>query len=260
MTIEEYLMYKPKQMDLTRSCNFKKRAGCSKVAYVRYQESYFDPLYHGRDEVLEYPESVKDEYYRLPHLKPCFQTPQQCTKFNSISHYSSEEVDIDNMNLEEYELYELAMSKRKSEVNNDNMTIEFCDQSPFTPNPPLDKKEFNLEEVLDDLLRTEAENLRRMKQEKVQNRCDDEKSGLKGPSSTLTGWFLQKNFITSPMINALEVLSSHTFVKFLKHIDLVLPWSSLDVERWITLVRVDHASLLADRFLGSTVVVGLFGK
>ncbi|GKD56353.1 hypothetical protein Tco_1289740, partial [Tanacetum coccineum] len=113
MTLNEYLMYEVKQRDLTRSCISRKRGGCSKVALVRYQESYFYPLYLGRDEVLEYSESNeeidKDEYCRLSHLLPCFQTPQLCTKFNSIPHNSSEEVDINNMTLEEYEIYELAM-------------------------------------------------------------------------------------------------------------------------------------------------------
>nr|GEV19573.1 hypothetical protein [Tanacetum cinerariifolium] len=66
MTIKEYLMHKPKQKDLTRNCNSKKKGGCFKVAHVRYQKSYFDPLYRGRDEVLEYPEPDEDEYYRLP--------------------------------------------------------------------------------------------------------------------------------------------------------------------------------------------------
>ncbi|GJW31851.1 hypothetical protein Tco_0051883 [Tanacetum coccineum] len=182
MTIEEYLRYKRKQKDLTRSFNSTKRGGCSKVAPVRYQESYFDPLYNGMDGILEYQESDEDENYRLPPLKPCFQTPQLCAKFNSISHYSSNEVDIDYMTLEEYELYELAMSKRKSKVDNDSMTIEeyelymamkcsktstlqnsthgftsqFSDQSPFTPNPSLDKKDFNLEKVLNVLFRIGA--------------------------------------------------------------------------------------------------------
>ncbi|GJU64724.1 hypothetical protein Tco_1246559 [Tanacetum coccineum] len=131
-----------------------KRGGCSKVATVRYQESYFDPLYHGRDEVLEYPESNKeinvDEYYRLPPLHPCFQTPQPCTIFNFISRYSSEEVDIDSVTLEEYELYKVAMSKRKRS---------------------------QLEEILDDLFRIRVENLKRMEQEEVHNGCNDEKSG-----------------------------------------------------------------------------------
>ncbi|GJS47193.1 hypothetical protein Tco_0597314 [Tanacetum coccineum] len=65
-----------------------------------------------------------DEYYRLPPLLPCFQTPKPCTKLDSISHYNKREVDIDNMTLKEYERYELTMSRRKSEVDIDSMTIE----------------------------------------------------------------------------------------------------------------------------------------
>ncbi|GJU48263.1 hypothetical protein Tco_1217818 [Tanacetum coccineum] len=104
------------------------------------------------------------------------------------------------MTLEEYEQYELAISKRKSEVDNDIMTIDerklymamqcskisglknlthgftsmFFYQPPHTPNPPLDKKDLSLEETLDDLFRIGAKNLRRMEQE-VQHGCDEEK-------------------------------------------------------------------------------------
>ncbi|GJX53966.1 hypothetical protein Tco_0282335 [Tanacetum coccineum] len=52
MTLNEYLMYEAKQRDSTRSCTSRKRGVRSKGSHVRYQESYFDPFYHGRDEVL----------------------------------------------------------------------------------------------------------------------------------------------------------------------------------------------------------------
>ncbi|GJX69071.1 hypothetical protein Tco_0304798 [Tanacetum coccineum] len=106
------------------------------------------------------------------------------------------------MNLEEYERYELAMSKRKSEVDIDSMTIEeyelymamqcsntsglhnrihgftsqFVNQSLHTHNPLLDEMNLSLEEILGDLFRIGAENLRRREQE-VSNVCDDKKSG-----------------------------------------------------------------------------------
>ncbi|GJX58203.1 hypothetical protein Tco_0289593, partial [Tanacetum coccineum] len=71
-----------------------------------------------RDEVLVYSDSDEEdeEYYRLSHVLPYFQTPQPCTRFNFITHSSSEKVDIDNMTIEEYERYELAMSWRKSGI------------------------------------------------------------------------------------------------------------------------------------------------
>ncbi|GKA31595.1 hypothetical protein Tco_0717900 [Tanacetum coccineum] len=99
-----------------------------------------------RDEVLVYSDSDEEdkEYYRLSHVLPYFQTPQPCTKFNFITHSSSEKVDIDNMTIEEYE------------------------------STPLDKKDSGLDEILDDLFRIRAENLKRIEQEKVQNGCDDD--------------------------------------------------------------------------------------
>nr|GEY85971.1 hypothetical protein [Tanacetum cinerariifolium] len=101
-----------------------------------------------------------------------------------------DEVDVDNMTLEEYERYELAMSKRKSEVDIDNMTIEeyelyiplmvlhpsFFNQSPHTPNPPLDEKDLSLEEIFSDLFGKGAKNLKRKEQKEVQNVCADKKS------------------------------------------------------------------------------------
>ncbi|GJR88974.1 hypothetical protein Tco_0212985 [Tanacetum coccineum] len=59
------------------------------------------------------------------------------------------EVDIDNMTFEEYERYELAMSKRKNKVDIDNINIEEIGSA----------------------------YLKRMEQEEVQNGCDDEEAG-----------------------------------------------------------------------------------
>ncbi|GJW02624.1 hypothetical protein Tco_1561480 [Tanacetum coccineum] len=110
MTLDEYLMYEAKHRDLNYVCGVD-------INTITRKE-YMDLRYE--DEVLEYLESDEeidvDVYYILPPLNPCFQTPQPCTKFDSISHNGSEEVFIDNITLEEYELYELAMSKKESEV------------------------------------------------------------------------------------------------------------------------------------------------
>ncbi|GJR82783.1 hypothetical protein Tco_0153568 [Tanacetum coccineum] len=71
-----------------------------------------------RNRILVYPDSDEEdeEYYSLPPLLPCFQTPQPCATFNSVHHNSHSEVDIDNMTLEDYVRYELAMSSMKSEI------------------------------------------------------------------------------------------------------------------------------------------------
>ncbi|GJS27541.1 hypothetical protein Tco_0488161 [Tanacetum coccineum] len=93
-----------------------------------------------RNRILVYPDSDEEdeEYCSLPLLLPCFQTLHPCATFNSMHHNSNKEVDIDNMTLEEYARYEVAMSN----------------------------------EILDDLFRIGAENLRKTEHE-VSHRCDD---------------------------------------------------------------------------------------
>ncbi|GKE23808.1 hypothetical protein Tco_1435320 [Tanacetum coccineum] len=49
--------------------------------------------------------------------------------------------------------------------------IEFC-QSQHPPNPPLDKEDSSLDEILDDLFKIGVENLRKM-EHKIPNRFDD---------------------------------------------------------------------------------------
>ncbi|GJZ82166.1 hypothetical protein Tco_0647160 [Tanacetum coccineum] len=55
-------------------------------------------------------------------------------------------------------------------------TLKFFTQSPHTPNTLVDKKDFDFDEILDDLFRIGAENLKRMGHDTVQNRCDDDTS------------------------------------------------------------------------------------
>nr|GEW59423.1 hypothetical protein [Tanacetum cinerariifolium] len=119
-------------MDLTRSYTSRKSVA---------------PL---RNKILVYPESDEEdkEYWSLPHLLLCFQTPQHCATSNSIHHNVHNEVDIDNMTLEEYARYEVAMSSKK------------------------DENDSSLEEILDDLFSVGAENLKKTEHE-VQHRCDD---------------------------------------------------------------------------------------
>nr|GFB00183.1 hypothetical protein [Tanacetum cinerariifolium] len=154
MTLNEYLMYYGRHRDLKRSCTSRKS-----VAFAR-------------NRILVYPDSNEEdeEYYSLPLLLPCFKTPQPCATYNSVHHNSHNEVDIDNMTIEEYEKYELAMSTMKNEIQvpTQGFTSQFFNQS---PNPPLDKKD-SLDEILDDLFKIGAENIRKMEHE-VPNRCND---------------------------------------------------------------------------------------
>ncbi|GKG48111.1 hypothetical protein Tco_0509996, partial [Tanacetum coccineum] len=58
-----------------------------------------------RNRILVYPDSDEEdeEYCSLPPLLPCFQTPQPCIKFNSISHNVENEININSMTLAEYD-------------------------------------------------------------------------------------------------------------------------------------------------------------
>nr|GEW24594.1 retrotransposon-related protein [Tanacetum cinerariifolium] len=62
-----------------------------------------------RNRILVYPnfDDEDEEYYSLPHLLPCFQTPQPYAIINYVHHNSHNEVDIDNMTLEDYARYDL---------------------------------------------------------------------------------------------------------------------------------------------------------
>ncbi|GJW32904.1 hypothetical protein Tco_0052936 [Tanacetum coccineum] len=106
MTLNEYLMYQGRHRDLEKSCTSRNRIACSKVAHVKYRN-------------LVYPDSDEEdeEYYRLPPLPSCFQTPQPCAKFNSISHNVKNEIDIDSMTLAEYDLYMAMQCSMKSDVH-----------------------------------------------------------------------------------------------------------------------------------------------
>ncbi|GJV31210.1 hypothetical protein Tco_1391610 [Tanacetum coccineum] len=154
----EYLMYEGKHRELERGYT-------SRISVAPK-----------RNIILVYPNSNEGdkEYCSLPPLLPCFQTPQPCATFSFVYHNSHNEVDIDNMTLEEYARYELAMSSKKSELDNPTLgfTSQFFNQSQHTPNPPLDKEDSSLSEILDDLFRIGAENIRKMEYE-VPNRFNN---------------------------------------------------------------------------------------
>nr|GFD25714.1 hypothetical protein [Tanacetum cinerariifolium] len=105
MTLNEYLMYEGSHRDLDRSCTFSNRFACSKIAPMNCR-------------ILVYPDSDEEdeEYCMLPLLPPYFPSPQPCTKFNSISYNVKNEVDVDNMTVEEYDLYMAIQHSMKSEI------------------------------------------------------------------------------------------------------------------------------------------------
>ncbi|GJW16158.1 hypothetical protein Tco_0020291 [Tanacetum coccineum] len=66
---------------------------------TRYEGEDFDSFHRNKSKALEYPDSdeeiVDDMYYKLPPLKPCFQTSQPYTKSGIVSPNENDEVDID---------------------------------------------------------------------------------------------------------------------------------------------------------------------
>ncbi|GJS53535.1 hypothetical protein Tco_0626897 [Tanacetum coccineum] len=87
MTLNEYLMHEGRHRDLAR--NYTSRKSVAPV----------------RNRILVYPDSDEEdeEYCSLPPLLPCFQTPQPCIKFNSISHNVENEININSMTLADFE-------------------------------------------------------------------------------------------------------------------------------------------------------------
>ncbi|GJX81421.1 ribonuclease H-like domain-containing protein [Tanacetum coccineum] len=152
---------------LTRRCISRKRGACSKVSPAR-SRILVCPDFDEEDE----------EHCSLPPLLPCFQTPQPCTKFDSTPHNVKNEVDIDRMTLDEYDLYMAMQCSMKSHVHDTThgFTSQFFVQSPQAPNLPLDTIYSSIEKILDELFRVRAECLRRIEHE-VLNRCDEETFG-----------------------------------------------------------------------------------
>nr|GEW78227.1 hypothetical protein [Tanacetum cinerariifolium] len=118
MALNEYLMCE-RHRDLAR--NYTPRKSVSPV----------------RNRILVYPDSDEEdeEYYSLPPLLPCFQTPQPCATFNLVHYNSHNKFKIENMTLEEYARYELAIigtkNLRKAEhevpYRYDDKTVDITD-------------------------------------------------------------------------------------------------------------------------------------
>ncbi|GJR92146.1 hypothetical protein Tco_0264320 [Tanacetum coccineum] len=76
------------------------------------------------------------------------------------------------MTIAEYNMHIARQKKNPLNDHSYSFTPQFFAQPPNTPNTPIVKKDSDFDEILDDLFRIGAENLRRMGQEKVQNGCD----------------------------------------------------------------------------------------
>nr|GFA45539.1 hypothetical protein [Tanacetum cinerariifolium] len=121
-TLNDYLIYKERNRYLVRSYTSRKT-----IAPVRNINLVY----------LDYDKEDK-EYYSLPPLLLCFQTPQPGAIINFVHHNSPNEVDIDDMTLEEYARYELAMLTLKSKIQvEENIDISIAKE----------KEEVHMEDV-----------------------------------------------------------------------------------------------------------------
>ncbi|GKE03174.1 hypothetical protein Tco_1395192 [Tanacetum coccineum] len=124
MTLNEYLEY---EAEMERRSWRNDR---SKIIPTKYEGAEFNSSHRDKSVTFDfspyYEDAFVDKYYTLPPLLPCFRPSQP-------------------------------HNKRGYESPNTNN--EFFAQPPNTPNTHVDKKDFDLVEILDDLFRTGAENL-----------------------------------------------------------------------------------------------------
>ncbi|GJV06669.1 retrotransposon ORF1 [Tanacetum coccineum] len=122
---------------------------------------------------FDYPHYHEDnefnKYHGLPPLHPCFQSAQSYTKDGSVSSNPSDEVDIDSMTIAEYKQYVAKQCLKENPLNDHSysFTPNFCNQSPYTPNPQPDDKEFSFEEYYNNWVKIGVENLRKQEEDKV---------------------------------------------------------------------------------------------
>ncbi|GKC62368.1 hypothetical protein Tco_1094966 [Tanacetum coccineum] len=122
----------------------------------------FDYLHYHEDNEF-------NKYHGLPPLHPCFQSAQSYTKDGSVSSNPSDEVDIDSMTIAEYKQYVAKQCLKENPLNDHSysFTPNFCNQSPYTPNPQPDDKEFSFEEYYNNWVKIGVENLRKQEEDKV---------------------------------------------------------------------------------------------
>ncbi|GJU74430.1 hypothetical protein Tco_1265835 [Tanacetum coccineum] len=132
------------------------------------------------NEYLEYEAEMERRLRRNVQSKRSL-TKYKEADFDSFYRYEistnvSDDVDIESMTIAEYNLYVTKQGLEKDPLNDHSygFTPQFFAQPPHIPNTPVDKKDSSFDDILDDLFRIEAENLKRMGQEKVQNGCDDD--------------------------------------------------------------------------------------
>ncbi|GJV37009.1 hypothetical protein Tco_1409486 [Tanacetum coccineum] len=160
MTINEYLEYEAaKKRQLWDNVRFRR-------SLTNYDEADFNSFHQNKSSTFNYSYSLN-----LPPLHPYSLPVQTYPKNYLVSANISNYVDIESMTIAEYNLYVAKQELEKNLLNNHSygFTPQFFAQTPHTPNAPVDKKDSEFDKILDDLFRMGVDNLKRMRQDIVQD-------------------------------------------------------------------------------------------
>ncbi|GJW21712.1 hypothetical protein Tco_0032334, partial [Tanacetum coccineum] len=157
MTISEYLEYEA----------VKERRLWDDVRSRRSPTNYYvadvDSFHRNKSKTFIYPYS-----HNLTPPHPCFLPVQPYPKNYFVSTNGSNNVDIKNMTIAEYNLYVVKQGLGMNPLSNHSygFTPQSFAQPPHIPN--TSKKDSDFDKILDDLFRTGAENMKRMEHDIVE--------------------------------------------------------------------------------------------
>ncbi|GKB66392.1 hypothetical protein Tco_0927804, partial [Tanacetum coccineum] len=139
MTLNEYLEYEAvKERRLWDNVRSRRSPN-------NYDEADVDYFHRNNCKTFSYPYS-----HSLTPPHPCFLPVQPYPKNYFLSTNVSNNVDIDNMTIAEYNLYVVKRGQDKNPLNNHSygFTPQFFTQPPHTPNTPVDKKDSDFDSDL----------------------------------------------------------------------------------------------------------------
>ncbi|GKD56299.1 hypothetical protein Tco_1289686 [Tanacetum coccineum] len=155
MTISEYLEYEAaKERRLWDDVR-------SRISPINYNGADLDSFHRNKSKTFSYPYS-----HNLTPPCTCFLHVQPYPKNYLVSTNESNDVDIENMTIAEYNLYVAKQGLGMNQLSNHSygFTPYF-----FAQPPPTSKKDSDFDKILDDLFRTGAENMKRMGHDIVQD-------------------------------------------------------------------------------------------
>ncbi|GJQ98279.1 hypothetical protein Tco_0009418 [Tanacetum coccineum] len=148
----------------------------SKSSPTRYERADLNSSHRDNSISLDvlhyYEDAFIDKYYALPPLLPCSGPSQPHNERGYEYPNTYNEMAIDSMTIAKYNLYIARQMKNPLNDHSHSFAPQFFAQPPNTPNTPVDKKDSDFDEILDDLFSIGAKNLRRMGQEKIQHGCN----------------------------------------------------------------------------------------